>query len=467
MSTPIPRRAFIASATGLALGAGALGGASAVRGGPARGATMPAIVPVRRTSALSTINVGVIGCGGRGTGAAMDAMRASPSTRVVGLADLVPDRLASSRGHLVGEEDFVGRVALRDEECLVGFDAYRRLLDRPEIDAVIIAGPPGFRPAQIEAAIDAGKHVFAEKPVAVDPVGVRRVMAAAEKADAKGLCIVSGTQRRHEASYLDALRRIRGAESKTSAGGPDRGGVDATADGAIGRIVSARCYWNQGGLWVHARRPEYTDMEWQCRNWLYFTWLSGDHIVEQHIHNLDVMNWAIGAPPLSCTGVGGRQVRTGAEYGNIYDHFGLEFEYPGGVSVLSMCRQIDGTPPRVEEAIVGTRGVATLRPGFARIDPVGSGGDGGWRFTGPNPSPYVQEHIALFEAIADGRQINEGRRVAESTLTAIMGRTAAYTGQTVTWEQMLTSEQDLTPPRLDFGDLPVADVAMPGRTKLV
>ncbi|HMN95938.1 MAG TPA: Gfo/Idh/MocA family oxidoreductase [Phycisphaerales bacterium] len=452
-SRPIPRRTFLASAAALAVA--------------------PAALAAARRPALSSINVGVIGCGGRGTGAAMDALNANPATRIVGLADLVPDRLASSRRHLVGEEEFAGRVALADDHCLTGFDAYRRLLDRPEIDAVIIAGPPGFRPAQIEAAVDAGKHVFAEKPVAVDPVGVRRVIAAAEKADREGLCIVAGTQRRHEASYLEAMRRIRG--ERHAASGPDQSGVGE--EGALGRIVSARCYWNQGGLWVHARRPEYTDMEWQCRNWLYFTWLSGDHIVEQHIHNLDVINWALGAVPLRCTGVGGRQVRTGPEYGNIYDHFGLEFEYPGGVSVLSMCRQIDGTPPRVEEVIVGTRGVATLRPGFARIDGAGSsapdanagGGSSGepWRYSGPNPSPYVQEHVALFSAIAEGRRVNEGRRVAESTLTAIMGRTAAYTGQSVTWAQMVASEQDLTPPRLAFGDLPVAEVAMPGRTKVI
>jgi predicted dehydrogenase len=388
------------------------------------------------------IRIGVIGCGGRGTGAATDALAAHPYARIAAMADLVPDRLASSRGHLSGDDEIAERVAVGDADAYAGFDAYKRLLDRKDIDSVIIAGPPGFRPAQIEAAIDAGKHVFMEKPVAVDPVGVRRVLAAAAKAEEKKLCMVAGTQRRHERSYRELMKRI--------------------ADGDIGKVVSARCYWNQGGLWVHARKPEYSDMEWQCRNWLYFTWLSGDHIVEQHIHNLDVVNWAMGGPPSKVSGVGGRQVRTGPEYGHIYDHFGLEYEYPNGASALSMCRQIDGCPSRVEEVIVGTEGTSTSRPGFARID-----GKKPWRFEGDNPNPYVQEHVALLGAIAEGRTVNEGKRVAESTLTAIMGRLAAYTGQSITWEQAMASQLDLTPPKLEFGALPVAEVAMPGRTKFV
>ncbi len=399
----------------------------------------PSPVTAARSGSL---RVGLIGCGGRGTGAATDAMRASPLVQLRAMADLVPDRLATSRGHLAGESELSPRILVKDEDCYTGFDAYRRLLERSDIEAVIIAGPPGFRPAQVEAAIDAGKHVFMEKPVAVDPAGVRRVIAAAAKADEKKLCIVSGTQRRHEACYLEAIKRVH--------------------DGEIGPIVSARCYWNQGGLWVHARRPEYSDMEWQCRNWLYFTWLSGDHIVEQHIHNLDVMNWAMKSTPLKVMGVGGRQVRTGPEYGHIYDHFGLEYEYPGGVSMHSMCRQIDGCPPRVEEVIVGTTGTLVTRPGYARIE-----GAKPWRYSGDNPNPYEQEHVALFSAISEGRHVNEGRRVAESTLTAIMGRLAAYTGQTITWEQAMNSTLDLTPANLAFGDLPTPEVAMPGRTKFV
>jgi predicted dehydrogenase len=399
------------------------------------------ILGVAAPRASQEIRVGVIGCGGRGTGAAADALRAHPYTRVVAMADLLPERLSASLGHLEAEEEFGGRVAVGGADGYSGFDAYRRLVERRDVDAVLIAGPPGFRPMQVEAAIAAGKHVFMEKPVAVDPVGVRRVIAAAEEADRRKLSIVAGTQRRHERSYLEAMRRI--------------------ADGAIGRICAARCYWNQGGLWVHPRRPEYSDMEWQCRNWLYFTWLSGDHIVEQHIHNLDVINWALGATPTGCTGVGGRQARTGPEYGNIYDHFGLEYEYPEGVSVLSMCRQIDGCPSRVEEVIVGSEGTCTMRPGFARIE-----GRQPWRFEGLNPNPYQEEQAALFSAIAEGRQINEGRRVAESTLTAILGRMAAYTGQSVTWAQARDSTLDLMPQRLAFGDLPVAEVSVPGRTPL-
>lgn len=422
------RRTFLKS--GAALGAASLA---------------PSLLAVPSAHTRS-VGVGVIGCGGRGTGAATDALRASPLTRVVALADLVPDRAASSRAHLLGEEAFAGRVTLKNNDIFTGFDGYQRLLERGDVEAVVIAGPPGFRPIHVEAAIKAGKHVFMEKPVAVDPAGVRRVIAAAAEADRRKLCIVAGTQRRHERCYLEAMKRVH--------------------EGQIGKLLAARCYWNQGGLWVHQRKPEYSDMEWQCRNWLYFTWLSGDHIVEQHIHNLDVINWALEALPLRCMGVGGRQVRTGSEYGNIYDHFALEYEYPEGVSVLSMCRQIDGCPPRVEEVVVGTEGTCTTRSGFARIDFRGAGRTP-WRFDGENFNPYEQEHIALFEAIANGAHVNEGKRVAESTLTTIMGRMAAYTGQVVSWEQAMNSQLDLAPGKYEFGELPVAPVAMPGRTKLV
>src|SRR5690606_17261020 len=221
---------------------------------------------------------GVIGCGGRGTGAVSDALNASADARLVAMADLFPDRLDASHGYLVADEEIADRVTVGEGDRYSGFDGYKRVLDRADVDVVILATPPGFRPTHVEAAIDAGKHVFMEKPAGVDPAGVRRVLAAAEKAQRNALAIVAGTQRRHERSYLEAMRRV--------------------ADGAIGDIVSARCYWNQGGLWVHQRRPEYSDMEWQCRNWLYFPWLSGDHIVEQHVHNIDVVNWAMGGMPV-------------------------------------------------------------------------------------------------------------------------------------------------------------------------
>jgi predicted dehydrogenase len=231
--------------------------------------------------------------------------------------------------------------------------------------------------------------------------------------------------------------------------------------GAIGDVTHASCYWNQGGLWVHDRKPEYSDMEWQCRNWLYFAWLSGDHIVEQHVHNLDVVNWAFGATPTKCLGMGGRQMRTEPKYGNIFDHFAIEYDYPHGKRALSMCRQIDGCASRVEEHVFGTKGRLLARPGFAEIS-----GASDWRFSAANPNPYVVEHQDLIAAIRSGSRINEARRVAESTLTAIMGRMSAYTGKEVTWEEALNSTLNLSPPAYAFGDLPVRPVPEPGRTPL-
>lgn len=425
-SAEVSRREFVKSAAAAAAAA-VVPGAAIARGAWAGG--------------TESIRIGVIGCGGRGTGAAINALEADPATRIVALGDLFADRVESSRKHLAEAEEFGDRARVSPERCFTGFDAYQRVLEAG-VDAVILATPPHFRPAHFAAAVAARKHVFMEKPVAVDAPGVRMVLEAANAAGAAGLCVVAGTQRRHEASYLAAMQRIR--------------------EGALGRIVSARCYWNQGGLWVHRRKPEYSDMEWQVRNWLYFCWLSGDHIVEQHVHNLDVVNWAIGSHPERCLGMGGRQVRTGEEYGNIFDHFTVEYVYPGGEHVMSMCRQIEGTSPRCEEVIHGAQGTAVLRPGSARIT-----GAAEWRFAEKNNNPYVQEHADLLAAIRSGRPVNEARQVAESTLTAIMGRMSAYTGQEVTWEQALKSEWRLGPETYEFGDLPVDEAPVPGRTRLL
>lgn len=390
----------------------------------------------------SRLKVGVIGCGGRGTGAAVNALSASEDTVIWALGDVFADRLGGCRGQLAGmTERFGERGVLPDGRCFTGFDAYRQVIASGP-DIVILATPPHFRPAHLAGAVDAGLHVFMEKPVAVDPAGVRSVLASGETAASKGLSIVAGTQRRHERCYLEAMRRVK--------------------DGAIGRIVSGRCYWNQGGLWVREQRPEWSDMEWQLRNWLYFTWLSGDHIVEQHVHNLDVINWALGAPPERATGMGGRQVRTDPAYGHIFDHFAIELEYPGGVSVTSMCRQIDGCAGRVEEVLVGTEGMCVTSSGRARIE-----GKNPWRFEGENPDPYTQEHVDLIAAIGSGRPLNEARNVAEATMTAVMSRMSAYTGKAVTWEQAMASKLDLTPPAYEFGAMPVPEVAVPGKTPLV
>jgi len=391
-------------------------------------------------SGSDRVRVGLIGCGGRGTGAAHNCLAASDQVAIVALADVFRDRLDACREQLMAQGD---RAKVADDRCYVGFDAYRELI-ASDLDMVILATPPHFRPMHLEEAIRNRRHVFMEKPVAVDPTGIRKVIAAADEADRLGLSIVAGTQRRHERSYLEAMSRMR--------------------DGAVGDIVSARCYWNMGGLWMKTPRPEWTDMEWQLRNWLYFTWLSGDHICEQHIHNLDVVNWAVGSHPIKAAGMGGRQVRTDPDYGHIFDHFAIEYEYPNHVLVTSMCRQTDGCWNRVAESVRGTEGWCEMSPGQAVIE-----GAAPWRFTENNPNPYVEEHRDLLASI-DGSttRLNEGRRVAESTLTAIMGRMSAYTGKEVTWEQAMNSKLDLTPATgYVFGSMPMPPVPMPGRTALI
>ncbi len=388
------------------------------------------------------IGVGVIGCGGRGTGAAWNALEADPATRVVAMADVFRDRLDGSLKHLTDEPSWEGRIDVPPERRFAGFDAFKQLLALEEVDYVCIATPPHFRPMHFEEAVARGKHVFMEKPVAVDPAGVRRVIAAAGRAQEAGLSVVAGTQRRHERCYLELIDRVR--------------------SGQLGEIVGASCYWNQGGLWVHERQPHESDMEYQLRNWLYFCWLSGDHICEQHIHNLDVINWAMDSTPVKAMGMGGRQVRTGEKYGNIFDHFAVEYEYPGGVRVLSMCRQIDGCAGRVDERLTGTKGSAIAWPGRSRIE-----GANAWAFEGENPNPYKVEHVDLIASIrGSGPSLNEGVRVAQSTLTAIMGRMSAYTGEEVTWEQAMGSELDLTPASYEFGELGMEPVPTPGRTPL-
>jgi len=382
------------------------------------------------------IRVGLIGCGGRGSGAAVDATSAAENVRVVALGDLFPNRIAEARKRFADRPK--ERFDITDDRCFSGWDAYKQVLECG-VDMVILATPPAFRPMHIKAAVEAGKHIFAEKPCAVDPVGVRMVMEASDLAKQKGLAIVAGTQRRHQASYIETIRRIK--------------------DGAIGELVAGQCYWNQGGLWSVRRTPEMSDMEWQVRNWLYFTWLSGDHIVEQHVHNIDVMNWVIGAHPVSAYGMGGRQVRTGEQFGHIYDHFTIEYVYPNDVRVMSMCRQIDNNDNRIGEYIMGTQGRSNCSGQIT--------GANAWRFQGRGNNPSVQEHTDLIASIRAGTPLNEGRQIAESTLTAIMGRMSAYTGKTVRWEQALNSTLNLMPEKLEFGPLPTPEVAMPGRTPLV
>ncbi len=384
------------------------------------------------------LKVGLIGAGGRGTDAVRNLVEAAGNlkipVKVVAIGDLFPDRVNGSRNGLKGLGD---KLDAPPERCFSGWDNHTKVL-AAGVDLVILASPPGFRPLHFKAAIEAGKHVFMEKPVAVDGPGVRMVLEAAAAADTKKLGVVAGTQRRHQAGYVECVKRLQ--------------------DGAIGEVVSAQAYWNQGALWAKKKEAAWTDMEWQIRNWLYFTWLSGDHICEQHVHNLDVVNWVMKAHPTKCLGMGGRQVRTDPLYGHIFDHFAVEYEYPTGARMMSMCRQQAGAASRVSENVIGTKG---------RANPGGSiTGAAPWRFTGTALNAYVQEHMDLLASIKDGKPLNEAVNVAESTLTAIMGRMSCYTGQEVTWTQALNSKQSLLPEKLEFGPLAVPDVAVPGRTRI-
>jgi predicted dehydrogenase len=403
------------------------------------------------------IRVGLVGCGARGTGAAMNCAIADPAVEIVALADVFPDRieecLARLKNDRAGKEWSCSRewkdshrVKLTRDTCFSGFEGYRQLL-QAGVDYVILAGPPQFRPAQLQAAVAAGKHVFMEKPVGVDPVGIRAILAASEAARQKGLGIVAGTQRRHQAAYVETMKRVR--------------------DGAIGEIVAGEAYWNGPCVrtygFYHERQPGWTDMEYMLRNWYFYTWLSGDHVVEQHVHNLDVINWAIGTPPAEALAVGGRQWRVEPQFGNIYDHFGARYRYPNQAVVVSMARQINNTEGRVAESVIGTKG----RAAAGRIE-----GEKPWRYEGPNPNPYEQEHADLIASIRAGQPLNEGRTVAEATLTAIMARMSAYSGQPVSWDFALNeSELDLTPPEVKahgfkLGPAPTVPPPAPGNAEL-
>jgi myo-inositol 2-dehydrogenase / D-chiro-inositol 1-dehydrogenase len=383
------------------------------------------------------LRLGLVGCGGRGSGAIAQAMSTKGLTRLVAVADMFEDRIDGCLGTLGEHEGLAKRIDVPAERRFAGPDAYLGVLGS-NVDVVVIATPPHFRPAHFEAAVAAKKHVFFEKPVAVDGPGVRRVIAAAEAAEKLGLSVVSGLQRHHQKGYVETMRRLH--------------------EGAIGRLLFGRCSWNQGGLWVRERQPDWSDMEWQLRNWLYFTWLSGDHIVEQHVHNLDVINWAMQAHPVRARGMGGRQVRTDAKYGHIFDHHAVQYLYADGAWNFSECRQIDGCANDVSEHVYGTLGEAHMDGGRWRIT-----GENAWNYDGPRNDPYQSEHDALFAAIRAGKPLNEGRMVAESTLTAIMGRMATYSGREVTWDEAMASEQRWGPESYEFGPLPVDPVPMPGQ----
>lgn len=383
-----------------------------------------------------TLKVGLIGCGGRGTGAIIDSMNADPAIKLWAMGDVFRHRIDDCLKTVNDQQK--GRADVANDRMFVGFDAFEHVL-KTGVDLVILATPPAFRATHLKAAITAGKHVFMEKPVAVDAPGVRSVIESSAMAKQKGLAIVCGTQRRHDLAYLEAMKQIHA--------------------GAIGDVVAVYAYWNQGGLWMNPREAAWGDMEWQLRNWLYFTWLSGDHIVEQHVHNLDIGNWAMNGHPVKATCLGGRQVRTDAAYGHIFDHFATEYEYENGVKMSSMCRQIDGTASRVSEHIIGTKGSSN---GNTWIK-----GEKSWKWDGERPNPYMLEHKDLIASIRSGKPLNEGQRIAETTMTAILGRMSAYSGQEVTWEQAMASDVSLMPTTLSMdAKLTVPPVAVPGKSPI-
>ncbi|MFH1718147.1 MAG: Gfo/Idh/MocA family oxidoreductase [Planctomycetota bacterium] len=392
------------------------------------------------------MGVAIIGCGSRGTKDAIDFLHSAEGLEMVAMADLFPDRIESSLAAM--RKECGDKVTVTPETTFLGFDAYKKVLAMKEVDVVMLTTPPAFRPQMVRAAIEANKHIFVEKPGAVDPVGVRSLLASAEMADKKRLSMVVGTQQRWQPQYLELIKRIH--------------------DGRLGDVVGGQAYWNWGSSKWHFehRKPEWSDMEWQIRCWPYFVWLSGDHIVEQHLHNMDILNWAIGSPPIQCLGVGGRQARTGPEFGNIYDHFAVEYEYANGIRVMSMCSQIEGSTPRVGERVQCTKGATYTTRGEGYIEDVK--GKKVFTYDDPIHSGEVAQCANLVKAIRAGEPINECKRLAESTMTVILGRMSAYTGRALKWDWALkASKLDLSPEKYAMGDMPVAPVAIPGQVKLI
>lgn len=403
--------------------------------------------------ASDTLKVAVVGCGGRGTGAANQALIADEGVKIVALADIFRDRLDECYDTLSMRYKETGRLDVPEEHRFTDFDGYKHAIELA--DVVILATPPGFRPEHFEEAVRQGKHVFMEKPVATDAPGIRRVLKAGRLAREKKLNIVVGLQRRYQTNYREALKRVQ--------------------KGEIGKITSGQVYWNDGGVWVKERQPEMSEMEYQMRNWYYFTWVCGDHILEQHIHNIDVANWFIGEYPESAQGMGGREVRNGKDHGQIFDHHFVEFTYPGGAVIASQCRHQPNTFSRVAEHLQGTNGTLQLDAGNKAIM-KDYNGILLYDHDGMNdPNPYQVEHDELFSAIRNGDLIDDTDFGAKSTLAGIMGRMATYTGKTVSWDFAINSQKVLVPDNITWGTEPPVlpdengnyPVPTPGVTELI
>lgn len=403
-------------------------------------AALPLLGRTAFAAGNDTLRVGLVGCGGRGTGAAMQAIQADPGVVLWSMGDLFGDRLQSSLGGL--KENFQERVDVTAERQHVGFDAYEKVIQ--EVDVVLFATPPVFRPMHLAAAVEAGRHVFCEKPVAVDAPGVRSVLKTAQLAKDKGLSLASGFCWRAALGHRAMYHRI-------------------LEENGIGDVRHVYATYLAGGVWFKERQEDWTDLEYQLRNWYYYTNFSGDHLVEQAIHSVDKLMWAKGdEPPLNCTAMGGRQVRTHPKYGNIYDHFGVVYEWADGTQGHLVTRQQDGCHSENLDRIVGSEGIANI-DGWANQFVIK--GARPWKYDGPGNNMYQTEHDDLFASIRSGAAMNQGVDMAHSTLAAILGRMSAYTGQRITWEQALQSQEDLTPKAWAFGKGIEVELATPGRTK--
>ncbi|MGB3778617.1 MAG: Gfo/Idh/MocA family oxidoreductase [Tunicatimonas sp.] len=389
-----------------------------------------------------TLRVGLVGCGGRGTGAANQALKADDNVLLVAVADVFPDRMQTSLESLT--QSHGDKVQVDEDHKFLGFDAYQKLIDS-DVDVVILTSPPGFRPDHIQAAVDAKKHVFAEKPVAVDIPGVKKVMEAAKKAKENRTSLMSGLcWRYHE---------------------PKRAVFGRVLDGAIGEVTSVYNTYNTGTLWHKDRQPEWTEMEYQMRNWLYYPWLSGDHINEQAIHSLDMASWALGdRNPVSAMGTGGRQVRTDDKYGNVFDHFAITYDYGEGVNSHHFSRQQFNCANSYKVEIQGTKGRALADCIRDQHEVVA---DEKWRYRGEKNDMYQTEHNELFAAIRADQPVNDGDIMTRSTILAVMGRMAAYTGQVITWEDVMKSTETLGPEKYNWALVyETPPVPMPGITAL-
>jgi predicted dehydrogenase len=430
------RREFLQAGAAAAVAAGTLAGELA-------------LAPAVHAAGSDVLRIGLIGCGNRGRGAAVQALKADPNTKLVALADAFADPLDYSLETLQKSE--VGsRVAVDNDHRFVGLDAYQKLLGSG-VDVVLLATPPHFRPLHLEAAVAAGKHVFAEKPVAVDVPGLDKVRAACEEAKDKNLAVVSGLHNRYNPDIRATIARVH--------------------DGAVGDVLFVQSAWNgnpPAKPWPMVRKDGWSDMEYQLRNWYFWTWLSGDHIVEQAIHSIDKGVWALkDQPPVSAVGLGGLQARTGPDRGQIFDHHAVVYEYENGRKHIHTCRQQRNCANDISAWVVGTKG-------RCHIDPKGGAGliydlDGKVVWKGParNANPYQVEHDELFAGLRDGKIINNGDYMIRSTMVAILGRMATYTGQKITWKQALASKEDLSPAHYEWGPLPVPKVAVPGVTRFV